>query len=204
MAPKESEAVVSLRLIAGNARLKAARESKGWTRAEMSYQTGIAVTRIQKIESLHIIPSEEDVVRLSAALGVPGDVLFPEDLIEAIKVGVFHKSRRRARLTVPHVRQIADAKRFMMLSAPPAEDDVIDGVCNDELRQDLLKVLKELHPKEQKVIDLRFGLTDGVSRTLDEVGLVFGVTRERIRNIEAKALRSLRHPSRSRGLKDYL
>ena len=58
--------------------------------------------------------------------------------------------------------------------------------------------------REKKVLELRFGLEDGRSRTLEEVGQEFGVTRERIRQIEAKALRKLRHPSRSKKLKDYL
>ena len=61
-----------------------------------------------------------------------------------------------------------------------------------------------LTAREQRVLQLRFGLEDGRSRTLEEVGLEFSVTRERIRQIEAKALRKLRHPSRSRKLRDYL
>ena len=65
-------------------------------------------------------------------------------------------------------------------------------------------VLQTLSPREQRVLELRFGLKDGKSRTLEEVGKEFGVTRERIRQIEAKALKKLRHPSRSRKLKDYL
>lgn len=72
------------------------------------------------------------------------------------------------------------------------------------LREQLEDVLSTLTPREKKVLQLRFGLDDGRSRTLEEVGQVFGVTRERIRQIEAKALRKLRHPSRSRKLKDYL
>jgi len=75
--------------------------------------------------------------------------------------------------------------------------------------QELLKghigeVLETLNPRERKVLELRFGLRDGRSRTLEEVGREFGVTRERIRQIEAKALRKLRHPSRSKRLRDYL
>ncbi|MDD4571519.1 MAG: RNA polymerase sigma factor RpoD [Clostridia bacterium] len=72
------------------------------------------------------------------------------------------------------------------------------------LREQLDDVLGTLTAREKKVLQLRFGLEDGRSRTLEEVGHVFGVTRERIRQIEAKALRKLRHPSRSKKLKDYL
>ena len=72
------------------------------------------------------------------------------------------------------------------------------------LKEQLEGVLDTLTPREEKVLRLRFGLDDGRSRTLEEVGQVFGVTRERIRQIEAKALRKLRHPSRSKKLKDFL
>jgi len=72
------------------------------------------------------------------------------------------------------------------------------------LREQLIEVLKTLTPREESVLKLRFGLEDGRPRTLEEVGKVFDITRERIRQIEAKALRKLRHPSRSKKLKDYL
>jgi len=72
------------------------------------------------------------------------------------------------------------------------------------LREQLCEVLKTLTPREEQVLKLRFGLDDGRTRTLEEVGRVFNITRERIRQIEAKALRKLRHPSRSKRLKDYL
>ncbi len=72
------------------------------------------------------------------------------------------------------------------------------------MKEQLLEVLDTLTPREEKVLRLRFGLDDGHQRTLEEVGRVFNVTRERIRQIEAKALRKLRHPSRSKKLKDYI
>ncbi|MBQ2792129.1 MAG: RNA polymerase sigma factor RpoD, partial [Oscillospiraceae bacterium] len=72
------------------------------------------------------------------------------------------------------------------------------------LKEQLSDVLQTLTPREEKVLRLRFGLEDGRSRTLEEVGKEFNVTRERIRQIEAKALRKLRHPSRSKKLKDFL
>lgn len=79
-----------------------------------------------------------------------------------------------------------------------------DAAAFTLLREQLGEVLDTLTEREQKVLKLRFGLDDGRARTLEEVGKEFNVTRERIRQIEAKALRKLRHPSRSRKLKDYL
>ena len=72
------------------------------------------------------------------------------------------------------------------------------------LREQLMDVLNTLTPREKKVLELRFGIVDGRTRTLEEVGKEFNVTRERIRQIEAKALRKLRHPSRSKKLRDFL
>ena len=88
------------------------------------------------------------------------------------------------------------------------EDEIMpapaDAAAFTLLKEQLVEVLGTLTEREQKVLRLRFGLDDGRARTLEEVGKEFNVTRERIRQIEAKALRKLRHPSRSRKLKDYL
>ena len=80
----------------------------------------------------------------------------------------------------------------------------VDAATEKLLHDQLMNVINQLSEREQKVLQLRFGLLDGKPRTLEEVGKEFNVTRERIRQIEAKALRKLRHPSRSRQLKDYL
>ena len=79
-----------------------------------------------------------------------------------------------------------------------------DYAANELLKDELNDVLLELTDREEKVLRLRFGLDDGRTRTLEEVGREFNVTRERIRQIEAKALRKLKHPSRSKRLKDFL
>ncbi|MCH5170380.1 MAG: RNA polymerase sigma factor RpoD [Oscillospiraceae bacterium] len=87
------------------------------------------------------------------------------------------------------------------------DDDALspaDAASISLLKEQLNEVLKTLTPRESKVLSLRFGLEDGHPRTLEEVGSQFGVTRERIRQIEAKALRKLRHPSRSKKLRDFL
>ena len=87
------------------------------------------------------------------------------------------------------------------------DDDALapaDAASMSLLKEQLAEVLKTLTPREEKVLKLRFGLEDGNPKTLEEVGKEFNVTRERIRQIEAKALRKLRHPSRSKKLKDFL
>ena len=83
-------------------------------------------------------------------------------------------------------------------------DAPVKTVAHELLREDLAEVLSSLSPRERDVLRLRFGMDDGRQRTLEEVGQLFGVTRERIRQIEAKALRKLRHPNRSKKLKEYI
>ena len=123
-------------------------------------------------------------------------------------------------LTVEKVREILKiAQEPVSLETPigEEEDSHLGDFIPDEdapapaesaaftlLKEQLLDVLDTLTPREEKVLRLRFGLDDGKARTLEEVGKEFNVTRERIRQIEAKALRKLRHPSRSKKLKDYL
>lgn len=123
-------------------------------------------------------------------------------------------------MTVEKVRDILKiAQEPVSLETPIGEEEdshLGDFIPDDDapapaeaaafsmLKEQLIEVLDTLTPREQKVLKLRFGLEDGRARTLEEVGKKFDVTRERIRQIEAKALRKLKHPSRSKKLKDYL
>jgi len=123
-------------------------------------------------------------------------------------------------MSVDKVRDIMKiAQEPVSLEMPIGEEDdshLGDFISDDDapapaeaasytlLREQLCEVLHTLNPREEHVLKLRFGLEDGRTRTLEEVGKVFNITRERIRQIEAKALRKLRHPSRSKRLKDYL
>ncbi len=127
---------------------------------------------------------------------------------------------KKARISVDKVREIVKVSQVpLSLEMPVGDEDssrlgdfVEDGgveapdevVLHGLLREDLEDVMKSLTDREKTVLKLRFGLDDGHPRTLEEVGRVYNVTRERIRQIEAKALRKLKHPTRSKKLREYL
>jgi len=134
-------------------------------------------------------PTSEEIAR--------GMGILPEKVREIIKI-----SQEPVSLEMPigeeedsHLGDFIEDRSTM----PPVE-----AASLNLLKDQVEEVLSTLTPRERRVLQLRFGLEDGRSRTLEEVGKEFGVTRERIRQIEAKALRKLRHPSRSKKLKDYL
>jgi RNA polymerase primary sigma factor len=128
--------------------------------------------------------------------------------------------RRRLKRAAEKVRQLMRVSQEpMSLETPVGTEEnsvLVDFIPDDSLaspveetnrellREQMQDILASLSERERNVLRLRFGLEDGEARTLEEVGQQFGVTRERIRQIEAKALRKLRHPTRSRKLKDYL
>jgi RNA polymerase primary sigma factor len=127
---------------------------------------------------------------------------------------------RKMELSVGKVRKaLRIAQEPISLETPVGEEEeshlgdfIIDrqgqspseSVINLNLREQTAEVLKTLSPREEKIVKMRFGLQDGSEHTLEEVGQHFAVTRERIRQIEAKALRKLRHPSRSHRLRAFL
>jgi RNA polymerase primary sigma factor len=161
----------------------------------------------------------------SEEIALEMDLLDPED-VQAIRAvrGNYRElepaMRRRLRRATAKVRRIIRVSQEpMSLEAPVGseensclgdfiEDETFpgpaDAASQQLLREQMLDVLDGLTTRERRVLEMRFGLVDGESRTLEEVGSEFGVTRERIRQIEAKALRKLRHPQRSRKLRDYL
>lgn len=158
---------------------------------------------------VHMVETINKLIRVSRQLlQVYGREPTPEEI--AVEMG----------LTVEKVREIQKiAQEPVSLETPIGEEDdshLGDFIPDDDvlppaeaaafsmLKEQLMEVLNTLTEREQKVLKLRFGLEDGRARTLEEVGKEFEVTRERIRQIEAKALRKLRHPSRSKKLKDYL
>lgn len=158
---------------------------------------------------VHMVETINKLIRVSRQLLQQlGREPTPEEIAKAMEI------------TVERVREIMKiAQEPVSLETPigEEEDSHLGDFIEDQdapapadaasfmlLKEQLEEVLDTLTPREEKVLRLRFGLDDGRARTLEEVGQNFGVTRERIRQIEAKALRKLRHPSRSRKLKDFL
>ncbi|MDY4855937.1 MAG: RNA polymerase sigma factor RpoD [Candidatus Ventricola sp.] len=158
---------------------------------------------------VHMVETINKLIRVSRQLlQEKGREPQPEEIAEAMGI------------SVEKVREIVKiAQEPVSLETPIGEEEdshLGDFIQDDDapppaeaasftlMKEQLMSVLDTLTPREKKVLSLRFGLEDGRQRTLEEVGQQFNVTRERIRQIEAKALRKLRHPSRSKKLKDYL
>jgi RNA polymerase primary sigma factor len=184
------------------------------------FETINKIIKMQRdlVQQLGHEPSDEE-------LALELDFLTPEETY-AIKEAIAHDLpidpvlNRKWRQAVSKIREI---KRISMdpmsLESPVGAEDAtemgdfipdesalepVDAASKELLREQIRQVLGYLSEREREVLEMRFGLNDGKDHTLEEVGREFGVTRERIRQIEAKALRKLRHPSRSKALRDYL
>ncbi|MCP4416904.1 MAG: RNA polymerase sigma factor RpoD, partial [Chloroflexi bacterium] len=184
------------------------------------FETINKIVKLQRdlVQKLGHEPSDEE-------LALELDYLTPEES-ETIKQALEEKAQidpvlnRKWRQAVSKIR---DIKRISMdpmsLESPVGGEDSteygdfipdesvqqpVDAASKELLREQIRNVLGFLSDREREVLEMRFGLNDGKDHTLEEVGRSFGVTRERIRQIEAKALRKLRHPSRSKSLRDYL
>jgi len=158
---------------------------------------------------VHMVETINKLIRISRSLLQElGREPLPEEIAQEMEIPVER---------VREIMKIAQEPVSLETPIGEEEDSHLGDFIEDEdapapaeaasfmlLKEQLEDVLETLTSREKKVLQLRFGLEDGRSRTLEEVGQVFGVTRERIRQIEAKALRKLRHPSRSKKLKDYL
>lgn len=186
-----------------NYTMRSLRLQKGLTQKQLGAKTGVNGWTIGRIESFAVYPTKEQANKIARELGMSADILFPEWLKE------YNRELAPSILTDAHIslEALPSSREIAALPAPfetgdfPALDD---AVIVEELSQAVKEVLGTLNESERRVIQLRFGLEDGRSRTLEKVGQEFGVSRARIGQIEAKALRKLRHPSRSRKLRDFL
>lgn len=201
--PMSTDNVVRIRMLTHNSRLVDARKAKGFTQPTLAALVGRPVYYISGIENLRILPSNQLMMELSDVLEQPVHYLFPYSLIQAIKAGVFEV--RTAEISPPHLSYLTDRVNAGLLSdGGDGAQEIEDEMDRALLEERIDEVLHELTERQRRVIELRFGLKDGKERTLEEIGLLFNVQRERIRQIEGKALRRLRHPVHSRKLKGYL
>ncbi|MBE6964435.1 MAG: RNA polymerase sigma factor RpoD [Oscillospiraceae bacterium] len=158
---------------------------------------------------VHMVETINKVIRVSRQLLQElGHDPSPEEIAREMQIPV-HRVRdilKIAQEPVSLETPIGEEEDSHLGDFIPAEDaqEPAEAASFTLLREQLVDVLGTLTPREEKVLKLRFGIEDGRTRTLEEVGKEFNVTRERIRQIEAKALRKLRHPSRSKMLKDFL
>jgi len=158
---------------------------------------------------VHMVETINKVIRVSRQLLQElGHDPSPEEIAEEMKIPVnrVREILKIAQEPVSLETPIGEEEDSHLGDFIPDDDapNPDEAVSSTLLKEQMLEVLETLTPREAKVLKLRFGLEDGKARTLEEVGKEFQVTRERIRQIEAKALRKLRHPSRSKKLKDYL
>jgi len=198
--------LVRLQLIPRNARLVDARKEKGWTQKQLGDLVGLHPSHISAIEVLRLIPNEFIMGEVATALEKSTEYLFPDSLMTALQEGVFRE--RITDLAEANVILLTEAVQARLLPQVATHEEVFedaeDRIDIGIIREQIEKILPTLVPREEKVIRMRFGLDDDCPLTLEEVGREFGVNRERIRQIEAKALRKLRHPSRSKKLKSCL
>ena len=183
--------IIGFQVNAFNWRLRRAREAKGWSRAELARQIGITPNVVGDAERLRRV-SDASREKMALALGVPEDVLFPGEVDALPKDGP------------PQIELSLTREDVTSLAEPDAYVEMIEGAEREALRSQLFSALDTLTPRQRRVLSMRFGLDDGAPRSIEETCQQFGVSRERIRQIEAKALRKLRHPSRTRPLRSYL
>ena len=158
---------------------------------------------------VHMVETINKLIRVSRQLlQTYGREPTPEEIAEEMGISVdkVREIQKIAQEPVSLETPIGEEEDSHLGDFIPDEDvpAPAEAAAFSMLKEQLVEVLDTLTEREQKVLKLRFGLEDGRARTLEEVGKEFDVTRERIRQIEAKALRKLRHPSRSKKLKDYL
>lgn len=183
--------VIGLQVEPFNWRLRKARKARGWSRAALAREAGISAGTVGDAEKLRRIPpvSRE---KLALTLGIPEDELFPGVVDDLPKQGP-------GVIEIPFTEEQVE-RWHESRSLPEVSGDLGALVEHDALHDALYQALDTLHPRQRRVLEARFGLDDGEVKTADRVGELFGVSGERVRQIEAEALRNLRRPKAG----DYL
>ena len=191
--------IVSLefRLGVTNLNLKKARLEKGLLQKDVAKKLGISNCSYGQYENCRSMPNKERAKKIARILGKPVSYLFPEWF------EIFTKKWKdtEKKKTVELNHESLDCKEVQMLET--GED--LEREADRSIIKDVVKnCVKDLSPREQKILEMRFGLLDGVAQTLEEVGREFDVTRDRIRQIEAKALEKLQGHEDITKLKSYI
>jgi RNA polymerase sigma factor (sigma-70 family) len=200
---KNNDNLVKLRLLVNNDRLTTLRKNLGYNQRQFSKYVGMPLKHFVEIETLRRVPTDLEMDNIASISGKPIEYIFPKSILDAVRNQAF---RVREKL-VSELQVISLNEAISQNLLPPGENPEDIASLDDEnkyLKKAITELLLTLTPREERALQLRFGLKDGRIRTLEEVGKEFNVTKERIRQIEAKALRKLRYPRRSRKLKDYL
>lgn len=191
-----------------NYRMRERRAELGITLYSLWKLSGVSIIDIQNIEKLRdvrggIREAEDKLHKVATALECDFIELFPQDYLDMLA----EKKLPKRRLPFIWVREISLEQLGSVepgLLLPSAEELVLDDPDKNGLKQQLVNVMKDLPEREARIIDMRFGLRNGQSYTLEETAKFFGIHRERVRQIEAQALSRLRNSKYRRKLRDYL
>lgn len=184
---------VGIKSYAFHHRLRELRGSK--TQEELAIEIGITIGRYQVIETLRRFPTEEEALKIGDYFDIEASELFPK-----WSYPMFSKERN-LQSTINVQRVSLESKEVLQIEDGFSQEKEIDS---EFLKRDLGKVLATLTTGQRRVIEMRFGLKGSKPMTLEETGKILGVSRERVRQIEARALRIMHHPSKRNMLRDYL
>ena len=177
-----------------HAKIVSWRKEHKMSQIEFASYCEIPINRYQLIEQLRRYPTPQEATKIADAMDIDCVTLFPKWTVPV------YMDRSNQQIVEVKVLQL-DSPEIRQLAEPT---EIEEELSEEELTKALNEALETLNPREKKVVELRFGLKDGVGKDLETVGKEFGVTRERVRQIEAKALRKLRHPARSACLRRYI
>lgn len=181
-----------------NWNMRVTRQKLGLSQKALGELVGKSSCFISQFETLRAFPIPAIQEKIAEVLGVPVESIFPQWLKE-FKLGAIPAAIEERSISLKEaISQRLISPEVLMIEGP--EEEVEQKLLQDQVQ----RLLKDLTSCQKRVLNLRFGLEDGTERTLEETGQALGVSREKIRQIEGRALRRLRHPTRSRLLKEFL
>ena len=190
MSNMEGEFRLGIKTKLFNYNLKEALDATGKTKPQIAQELGLSPHWLYDWVNFKTFPDEERRIQVAIYLNCPVDSLFPES-IGGVRL---EKQPEAIALTA------TEASAFGLLG----NSDPVAALEDEERNLAVMDAIRKLKPRQQQVMSLRYGLTDGKERTLSEVGAIMGVTKERIRQLDQKSLRDLRHPSRSVALREFI